>query len=228
MLPKDLMNLIDKYNEIGIMCHNADNVYWFNGKRFEFWCEKLHNFEYDMLYIDNQIYGIDMSNYTIYQFKNKCFVKTIIYGLVKEYFTKFYSSRFIYLEDHSIVNSSNNALVNVKYDESGKKITTVLTSNINIESYCRLLKHNNLIYCFTAKKLGVFNLIDKSWIFIHHNYMMDNIYTMNCVNDLIYFFDGTHCDFIFDTKLNQWQNIESIVFPERKKDGKRKSNQVIY
>ncbi len=211
MLPKDLMDLINKYNEVGTMCHNANNVYWFNGQRFEFWCEKLQNFDYDMLYIDNQIYGIDMSTFTIYQFKNKCFVETTNSGLVMEYFKIYYSSRFIYLEDHSIVCSFNGNLVNVKFDKGGNEITTVLTEIA--ESYCRLLKHNNSIYCFDSNKLGVFNLNDKSWAFIHHNCMFYNIYTMNCVNGLIYFFDKTHCDFIFDTKLNQWQNIESIMFP---------------
>ncbi len=50
---KDLQGLINKYNEPGIMIDFHKHVYWFNGKRFEFFLK--HN-ESDMLYYKNQFY----------------------------------------------------------------------------------------------------------------------------------------------------------------------------
>ncbi len=37
MIPSALLELIHKYNENGIFIHDCSNVYWFNGKRLEWW-----------------------------------------------------------------------------------------------------------------------------------------------------------------------------------------------
>ncbi len=39
MIPKVLLNLIDKYNEKGIFVLKNNAIYWFNGNRYELWCE---------------------------------------------------------------------------------------------------------------------------------------------------------------------------------------------
>ncbi len=38
MLPLVLLQLINNYNEDGIMICLQNHLYWFNGKRFEYWC----------------------------------------------------------------------------------------------------------------------------------------------------------------------------------------------
>ncbi len=78
MLPCDLMNIIEQYNEYGVFMNDEYEIYWFNGKRFEFWCEATND---DLLYIGNDIYKYK-NNHTIskwhqQQFK-KCEINSII------------------------------------------------------------------------------------------------------------------------------------------------------
>lgn len=39
MVSRNLQIVIDKYNEKGIVRILDEKIYWFNGKRFEYWCE---------------------------------------------------------------------------------------------------------------------------------------------------------------------------------------------
>ncbi len=39
MLPKDILRLIDDYNEPGVFVIITYKIYWFNGKRFQYWCD---------------------------------------------------------------------------------------------------------------------------------------------------------------------------------------------
>ncbi len=55
MLAKDLVLLIDKYDEPGIMIDTQNKIYWFNGKRFEFWCHKTSECT-DIYYTKNHLY----------------------------------------------------------------------------------------------------------------------------------------------------------------------------
>ncbi len=38
MLPKDISMIIDHYNEPGVFVVINNRIHWFNGKRFEYWC----------------------------------------------------------------------------------------------------------------------------------------------------------------------------------------------
>lgn len=52
MIPNVLQALIHRYNEYGTFIRTKQRVYWFNGIRFEYWC----NSEMKVLYFKNQLY----------------------------------------------------------------------------------------------------------------------------------------------------------------------------
>ncbi len=70
MLPKDIMDIIDEYNEIGIFICYCKKIYWFNGKRFEIWCRSKY---YYMLTYNNDLYY--RKSKEILMYKNRRFEK---------------------------------------------------------------------------------------------------------------------------------------------------------
>ncbi len=70
LIPTVLLDLINKYNEIGIVFLNNDHVFWFNGKRFEYWCEAPENVEDVMLY-RNTLYCKKLNSFLLFVLKNK-------------------------------------------------------------------------------------------------------------------------------------------------------------
>lgn len=68
MLPEVLLKCIDKYNEIGIFVQYNETIYWFNGKRLEFW---VKNGNYSkIININNKLYVVYLEHILIY-YKNK-------------------------------------------------------------------------------------------------------------------------------------------------------------
>ncbi len=54
MIPKVLLELIDKYNEKGVfITSNGYDVYWFNGIRFEYWCTSQKRIDLIFIFKDN-------------------------------------------------------------------------------------------------------------------------------------------------------------------------------
>ncbi len=51
MIPKAIMNLIDRYNEKGVFLQHQNKYYWFNGFRFESMKEIQCNYDYYMIQI---------------------------------------------------------------------------------------------------------------------------------------------------------------------------------
>lgn len=66
MIPTVLQALINKYNEVGEFVNVGRKIYWFNGKRFEYWCNMLFGFNYMVKY-KNQLYTY-----------NKCYIMKYI------------------------------------------------------------------------------------------------------------------------------------------------------
>ncbi len=106
MIPKDLCNLIESYNEHGIMISMDINIYWFNGKRYEFWCKKP-NYEYallaDILYHNNILYYYDEFLCKICYYNGNKFqiCENVPFGV--HHFAKKRASFFVLLDDGSYI-----------------------------------------------------------------------------------------------------------------------------
>ncbi len=70
MVPNVIQDLIMKYNEPGVMIENKDQLYWFNGIRFEFWCVLPNSA--DVLYYKQKLYIYQSGKLQL--FTNKAFV----------------------------------------------------------------------------------------------------------------------------------------------------------
>ncbi len=57
MLPTDVMKLVDHYNEDGVFIWHNGSIYWFNGKKFEYWiddkCTNIFTYEHDLFKCDH-------------------------------------------------------------------------------------------------------------------------------------------------------------------------------
>ncbi len=70
MLPNDILNIIKSYNEDGIMVDLNYKIYWFNGKRFRFWCTRQYD-QYSFLRNGDLYLNEDLK---LKVYKNKLFI----------------------------------------------------------------------------------------------------------------------------------------------------------
>ncbi len=47
---------ISQYNEVGTMLASTDNIYFFNGKRFTFYCKIPPSVDNDIMFVNGKIY----------------------------------------------------------------------------------------------------------------------------------------------------------------------------
>jgi hypothetical protein len=82
MLPQVLMDIVDKYNEKGILILSSNGLEWFNGEKWQMWIKKIPfiNFEHlrlSFFFSRNQnIYFVNCTNrreYYYFQFKSNQF-----------------------------------------------------------------------------------------------------------------------------------------------------------
>ncbi len=74
MLVKEILNLINKYNEDGIIVECENKFYWFNGSRYEFWCLKPQGASHPVYYKSKLYVKIDL---LVYEYKNKKFILSL-------------------------------------------------------------------------------------------------------------------------------------------------------
>ncbi len=175
------MKLIDNYNEHNkgffFQCH--DDVYWFNGKRYEKWCKTLCCNSNQFVFVNGCLQTWDcLYKNSIWQKSTFTIKKTVmvfakIYLLngfffeeLKEIFNipgKFspYSGfSFEVYDDTLYVFSSS---YSEKYDFKTKVWSAFTNYNISINSHSHLL--NGLIY-FTfpnESRIAIYNPISDSW-----------------------------------------------------------------
>ncbi len=106
MIPSDLMNIIEQYNENGVFMNDENKIYWFNGKRFEFWCQANSN---DILFAHNNIYVFE--NNQIFKWQKKEFRICKSKSIIINCFRKQRAESFICLQNGSIIKFENNRLV---------------------------------------------------------------------------------------------------------------------
>ncbi len=186
MLPKDVTNLIVDYNETGIFVIIDFKIYWFNGKRLEFWIIKP--IASDILTYENNLYikqcgelfiytnkiwhNIEaplMWNHPLYLFNDKYWSQVSLNGKV---YRQTYSYRFEMFD--------------------GKQ-TTILERN----GYrSQLLAFNDDIYLFHGAISRKFNTITMQWSTLYNK-----IYLFN---EKFYCFPSTKTYNTYDPKNDIW------------------------
>ncbi len=165
--------IIGAYNEKGSFILTNGCVYWFNGKRFEFWC--LANDFKRIIYNNGFLYGSARDS-KCYRFENK----------------KWQRFKFKWTRQY--------ALCNLRYDVFDiiyevKKQTfyitganlifeeTKLSSSCGYISFC--IPYQNHIYCFGVTKNEMYDIENKCWSEFPH---CESVITAMLIKDEIYIF----------------------------------------
>ncbi len=139
MIPDVLCQLISKYNEIGIFTLSYDSIYWFNGKRFEHWCQSPPN--HDAIWSQNGIlYVFDRHHHSWMSYKNFNW-NHIDYDLNVTW------SRFDCYFDNTYT---------FKYKVYDNYKSTILEKSRNFNAHVRSIEHKDEIYCFGLQKSYVY------------------------------------------------------------------------
>ncbi len=196
MLPKDIENIINEYNEIGIFIRYRGQLYWFNGKRFEFWCEHRAKYECFLTYNNNLYYK---SYKKIYVYKNKIFKQIKIPQQWNHPLNVFRKRR-------KLIN--NNVY---RYEESiykmidtyGNVIMTLPGRDDPVFGF-ELLGYNDCIYSFGSWQNEKF--VNGKWNIIAQYPNHNNDYDVYLFKSKFYAFEQTSMNYyIYDPELDDWK-----------------------
>lgn len=203
-IPKDLLQLIDRYNEEGIFIINYPNIYWFNAKRFEFW---VSGFE-DVLYYKNNLYVKNVyDRVLIYVHKEFHFIETepanLKYNnLLKLFFNPNYKTMCINNDTvFTVVDNKQISMYN------GKKTTFI--TNDSPTCY-QLFYLNDYIYIFGAVSThsAKYNLTTKKWSILDDSELFGMIYQFQ--NKFYSFEDNKKNLWCYDVKTG-WIQTSTLV-----------------
>ncbi len=194
MLPKDIINIINNYNEIGIFVICFNKIYWFNGKRFEYWCpwqDAICTYENDLYYRlnhkvfqynkNNEIKVPQIWNHPLHLLakKDECIAQVICQGQV-------------YTHHHC-----------GGFDRYDGKIITILPTKIYSGRGLYLIVNGNYIYSFGSMNER-FDIITETWTALTCTvkFLDGIVYSMN---DKIYQISDDLSYKIYNIELNLWQ-----------------------
>ncbi len=201
MLPKDVTSIIANYNEPGFFMLNANiqKIYWFNGKRFEFWCKTE---SWTVFTYENEVYQLlYQSGYNLQKYKNKRFVE-------------FKSPN---KWNHPLYLFSRHGYQQTVCRENVYRRSLIRDSNSNLEMFDGHLVHplsqrggyflfsyNESIYTFDNNIFTKFNTITKKWKILNPSPFYGLLYIFNdmCYCFAVYGHDDEYS--VFDPKTNQW------------------------
>ncbi len=195
MLPTDLMTLINIYNEPGIFIYFGNSqIYWFNGKRFVFWCEAP---SYLILTYDNELYSRDFS---IKKYMNKTFIPIKVPTLWNHPLHLFLTRNW-----QQTLCNGNVYRINKHFEMfDGNKYIEIPEFRY---IYGRILAHGDDIYIFGSETVK-FNTITRKWTFLSSTHLPTfQMYSFN--GDL--FNLSSYENYKYDPKIDVWNKIKIII-----------------
>lgn len=186
-VPKVLQALINRYNEIGCFVLCSEKIYWFNGKRKEFWCDKP-SFTHDVIDWNGKYSLIDYVSCFTFSLFDRKFTKENITPIVNKTFC-FYKNDMYYLKD---------SLNLVKIQKDGTY--TIFDRQKDVLCGCIAFGYNNFIYILSNIQNEKFDLSSKKWSYFK---MRGKSITKGClVNSRYYMANMTD---YYDVLLDEWK-----------------------
>ncbi len=206
MLPQDVFNIIADYNEVGIFVIKNDcETYWFNGKRFEYWCKQISRRSRRIMTYENDLYFGCMESQFCY--KNKQFITLPIpkrwnhpLNLLQNF--RLYDSQIL------LQNNVYRLTENVFKMFDGNCWIKLPMVKCSFGEY-KIIADDNHIYLFTAVYNKKFDIVNKKWIRIANSPPYDHERRMFYIfNGLIYSFNATGDKYwIYHPQLDIWEFI---------------------
>ena len=187
---KNLLSIINKYNEHGCFIAHNGNIYWFNGKRWEFWCFYSHNVD-SIMNIKHKS-DLVIKSYYGYSlcFRNKLWM--FQNGLESGGYSRFRFGNIIILVDFKIS----------YFDKFWQDITDKFDMH-NRNCYFQM---DNYLYCFTNHytKITYIKYCPQTKIIIYLSLPAKNFKYATQFHDKIYAIFGDDL-WVLQTDVWKWQ-----------------------
>ena len=197
MLPKQLLNLVHNYKEDGILVQINGIVWWFNGKRFEYWLKGDFN-----IYLNTPY-----TNGTLFVYQEKKWKPLILadkwndpWKLVHNphFFFQILVGKFIYRE---------------AWGEMFEKFDGVRSCKLNFKQEpragCKVVSDNNyMIYYFGSQVHEKFCTITETWSYISSYYTI-GYDKFHFFNGKCYCFKDKQNYIVYDCESDAWSKIAS-------------------
>jgi hypothetical protein len=212
MLPKVLNQLIADYNEKGTLFINQNNqIYWFNGKRFEYF-ETITNFKIKDYYCnkDNKLYLLNkLDTYRYYNSKKikKIKPKFGIQLLIDLYGTDSVTSGIINGEyfEYAISCGVGGCILEEFKDNHSRYVKQFNRHVFNFLG--KLILFNCELYCFGQSKNAKFNLKTKKWI-LFENCPIKFYQKIELIDNLFYLISEINHVWIYDPFVDRWSRYK--------------------
>ncbi len=196
MIPKDIINIIDNYNETGIFVEYNGGIYWFNGTRFEYWCplqdENILTYENDLYYL---------ANFKVFKYKNKDSIKVKVPKIWNHplyLFSEWYGyvSQVIY--QNKVYRHRYNSIIEM-FD--GKDVIR-LPSKIEAACGVQILIYNQHIYSFGTQN-EKFDFKTQQWIKLKTSNCYGHVYLFNNKLYRMERYDTTY--YTYNVEFDTWE-----------------------
>ncbi len=219
-IPIVLLELIDKYNEKGILFKSNTKVIWFNGKRFEHWCNISFADDGKILSYRGKLYfkqmhltstnGIWLFSNELWKWMEDCILKKGYYPLCNLNRYHHYNTDYRFL-----ANGHRYRVTTYGYlwiDEK-RILTNVFLTNIACGEHLLFRYHNGFIYSFESfqkfelktEKVTKFSNCPVSFLHSEVN--------IEILNNLFYVFFFANNFIYYNPSIDKWQeNAMKINF----------------
>lgn len=195
MLPRDLLRIVDGYNEHdkGFFFVSSNLVYWFNGKRYEIWCHT--NISINLVY-DRSINLVYDDGYLKVQ-------DTIYKNL------KWQPLIFNAQKSNVRINSVDYTLEYLhvgKFILLDKKLIELKVPDKNYDDFgVFVMVYESILYFFSSTKNEKYDFTLNKWSDFTNPVLKGSIGQCYSLNDLFYIIeDITYNIHIYDPKLDKW------------------------
>lgn len=200
MVPTVLLQLINKYNENGGFILKSQKIYWFNGKRLEFWVHwpgggSVFHYEKN-LYVATSIH--------VMIYKNKRFNKIYLSNIWNNLLNIAHKNA-IYDNDGqcALVNGCRYQCTTLRFEMFDGNLYTQLPRKQFPAFGFAMFPHKHEIYYFGTIS-EKYDIIAQRWtVLANIPFTYGNVYY---INDCFYYMNG-NSDYVYDINLDQWHQL---------------------
>ena len=185
MISKNILSIVNKYNENGIYFLFHGFIWWFNGKRKEKWC---HSEAEEIYFYQGKLYDISDFFTTLNQILN----------IKYEQFSRVCYDQNGYFYGEGLLCPFG------KCKKNGR--VTILPQKVWLQSGFKMLYYDNFVYYFSNEHNEKFDIQKDIWFDFKNNINYWGISDVGLLNGLFYVLYENGKISIYNPKLNSWQN----------------------
>lgn len=209
-IPQDIAKLVLKYNEPGLFIVINSNIYWCNGKRFEYWCKLATGCFTEIICQNSRIFCLNYF-YQKYEYKNSKWQHN--------------PCKMTLLFDHIAGNIRignklyyNSGLI-IEYTESNKWTFSPLKTRQELQGKhigdkVILKYYQNCLFAFGELNCAKYDFLNEEWIDLEKKPIYACIESCKLLNNKFYIFHVYNIC-IYECEANKWQILyfnKNLIF----------------